>query len=103
MHNLHGNIRAGITVAALLLAFPAFAQSASDSSASGTPGAGTTSGPGAQSTPDPGTGASGDANEEMRKGEARNEEYPTQSQDLDTGPAAPESSGSSGSSTHEKN
>lgn len=103
MHNLRRNIRAGIAVAALLLAFPAFAQSASDSSASGTPGAGTTSGPGAQSAPDPGSGASGNANEEMRKGEARNEEYPTQSQDLDTGPATTEPSGSSGSSTHEKN
>ena len=90
MCNLYRKLRAGIAIAALLAACPAFAESVSDSSASGTPGAGTTSGPGAQSAPDTGISHSTKANDDMRAGEIASEESPTQSQDLDTGPAVAE-------------
>ncbi len=100
MRSLHSNFRAGIAAAALLAPFPTFAQSASDSSASGTPGTGTTSGPGAQSPPN--AGPSVQTNEGVGAGETGNDRYPTVSEELDTGPSAKEPSDSPNSSTHNK-
>jgi hypothetical protein len=111
MRNSYGKVRAGIAVAALLAAFPAFAQSANDPAASGTTDGAANSGPGVQGPPDTRTGPSTKGSEGTSSGETGSEHSTTPSQDSSgveglpgnkSGPAVKEPSDSSSSSTHKK-
>ncbi len=110
MSNLNGKLRAGVAIAALFVALPAFAQSANDPAASGTAGNATNSGPGVQGPPDTRTGPSTKGSEGTGSGEAGTENTTTPSQDSSgvagapgnkNGPAAKEPSDAA-SSDHKK-
>jgi hypothetical protein len=111
MRNLNGKLRAGVAVATLFAAFPAFAQSANDPAASGTAGNATNSGPGVQGPPDTRTGPSTKGSEGTSSGEAGTENATTPSQDSSgvkgapgnkSGPAAKAPSDDASASDHKK-
>ena len=81
MRNLNGKLCAGVAMAALFAAVPAFAQSANDPAASGTAGNATNSGPGVQGPADTRTGPSTKGAEGTGSGEAGTENTTTPSQD----------------------
>jgi hypothetical protein len=104
----NGKLRAGIAIAALVAAFPAFAQSASDPTARGTAG---NSGPGVQGPPDTRTGPSTKGSEGTSSGDTGTENTTTPSQDSSgvagapggkSGPAAKAPSDDASSSDHKK-
>jgi hypothetical protein len=110
MRNLNGKLRAGVAIAALFVAMPAFAQSANDPAASGTAGNATNSGPGVQGPPDTRTGPSTKGAEGTSSGEMGTENSTQPSQDSSgvkgspgnkNGPAAKAPSGGASSSDHQ--
>jgi hypothetical protein len=81
MTSPNSKLLAGVAIAALVVAVPAFAQSSNDPAASGTAGNATNSGPGVQGPPDTRTGPSTKGSEGMSSGESSTENTTTPSQD----------------------